>query len=194
MLNEIKNDLTTAFDLNTESPLLDQLVKGESRYIKDLKLNFKTALQADPDTTGLNEKEAHLIGLSVAVNLKNPSLTAYFTDKSRELEASEAEIAESIACASLLSANNVLYRFRHFANSDNYQNMPARIRMNIMSKPVLGKELFELISLAVSAVNGCEVCVKSHEQSVKSLGAGEKRIFGAIRIASVVTSIDRVVL
>lgn len=192
MLNEIKNDLTSAFDLNQDSPLLDQLVAGESRYIKDLKLNFKTALQVDPDTDGLNQKEAHLLGLAIAVNNKNEVLTKYFSEQSRALEASEAEIAESVACASLLSANNVLYRFRHFVESDNYQNLPARIRMNIMSKPVLGREMFELMSLAVSAVNGCEACVKSHEQSVKNLGSGEKRIFSAIRIASIVTSVDKV--
>lgn len=192
MLNDIKNDLTIALDLNEDSVLLDQLVAGESRYIKDLKLNFKTALQVDPDQDGLNQKESHLIGLAIAVNNKSQALTRYFTEKSRELEASEGEIAESVACASLLSANNILYRFRHFVETDNYKNIPARIRMNIMAKPVLGKELFELISLTVSAVNGCEACVKSHEQSVKNLGSGDKRIFSAIRIASVVTSMDKV--
>lgn len=191
MLNEIKNELTTVLDLRGESPLLDQLVAGESRYIKDLKLNFKTALQIDSDQDGLNQKEAYLIGLAIAVNNKNQALTHYFTERSREIEASESEIAESVACASLLSANNVLYRFRHFVESDGYQNIPARIRMNIMANPILGKELFELISLAVSAVNGCEACVRSHEQSVKNLGSGEKRIFSAIRIASVVTSVDK---
>ena len=193
MRNEIKNEMTAVLDLKQSSVLLDQLVKGESRYIKDLKLNFKTVLQVDPDQSGLNQKESHLIGLAIAVNNKSEALTSYFTEKSRELEASEEEIAETVACASLLSANNILYRFRHFVETDNYKNLPARIRMNIMAKPVMGKELFELISLAVSAVNGCEACVRSHEQSVKNLGSGEKRIFSAIRIASVVTSMDKVV-
>ena len=48
-----------------------------------------------------------------------------------------------------------------------YNNAPASITcMNIMMNPVLGKEFFELVSLAVSAVNGWMKCVKSHEQSV----------------------------
>ena len=64
--------------------------------------------------------------------------------------------------------------------------MPAGIKMNIMMNPVLGKELFELISLAVSAVNGCESCVNSHEESVRKFGSSENRIFDAIRLASVV--------
>lgn len=188
MLQEIKNDLVAELGLEENSNGLNQLVQGDSRYIRDLKLNVKTALDAEH----LTAKEAHLIGLAIAVNNKSKTLIEFFQNRSREMEASDAEIAEAIACASLMSANNILYRFRHFANSEKYQNMPARMRMNIMANPVLGKELFELISLAVSAVNGCEACVKSHETSVINLGSDERRIFDAIRIASVITSLDKV--
>jgi alkyl hydroperoxide reductase subunit D len=65
--------------------------------------------------------------------------------------------------------------------------------MNIMMNPANGKHLFELMSLAVSAVNGCEQCVKSHEASLTGLGATEEQIWDAVRIASVVASYDRVV-
>lgn len=188
MLLEIKEELIAELGLEENSNGLNQLVEGDSRYIRDLKLNVNTALDAEH----LTAKEAHLIGLAIAVNNKSKPLTEFFKNRAKELEASDAEIAEAIACASLMSANNILYRFRHFANSDKYQNMPARMRMNIMAKPVLGKELFELISLAVSAVNGCEACVKSHETSVINLGSDEQRIFDAIRIASVITSLDKV--
>jgi lipoyl-dependent peroxiredoxin subunit D len=40
----------------------------------------------------------------------------------------------------------------------------TRIKMNIMMKPVTGKEFFELMSLTISAVNGCEMCVNAHEK------------------------------
>jgi alkyl hydroperoxide reductase subunit D len=62
-----------------------------------------------------------------------------------------------------------------------------------MMNPTLGKEFFELVSLAVSAVNGCEMCVKSHEQSVLQQGGTESRIWDAIRISSIVTSLGKVV-
>ena len=52
--------------------------------------------------------------------------------------------------------------------------MPGKIKMNIMMKPVLGKEFFELMSLAVSAVNGCEMCVNAHENSLKQLESTEE--------------------
>ncbi|MNR05272.1 Alkyl hydroperoxide reductase AhpD [compost metagenome] len=65
--------------------------------------------------------------------------------------------------------------------------------MQIMSSPVTGKEFFELMSIAVSAVNGCEMCVNEHEKSILALGATEERVFDAVRIASIVTSAGKVI-
>ena len=115
-----------------------------------------------------------------------------FTELAKEKEATDAEIAEMHACTSLLSVNNVFYRFRHFAGKESYNNMPARIKMNIMMNPVTGKEFFELVSLVVSAVNGCEQCVKSHEASVLNQGGTEERIFDAIRLGAIVRGLSQV--
>jgi alkyl hydroperoxide reductase subunit D len=65
--------------------------------------------------------------------------------------------------------------------------------MQIMMKPITGKEFFELLSLAISAVNGCEMCVNAHEDSLIKLGATEERIFDAIRIASIATATGKVI-
>lgn len=43
-----------------------------------------------------------------------------------------------------------------------------------MMSPVPGKEFFELMSLVVSAVNSCESCVNSHEESVRKLGSRDE--------------------
>lgn len=168
---------------------LELLRQGDSRYIKDLKVNLKNVLNSDQ----LNEKEAALLGLAIAANQNNDVLVDYFNKLSAENGASEAEIADAVACTSLLASNNVFYRFRHFTNKEKYEQLPARIKMNIMMKPVLGKEFFELVSLAVSAVNGCEQCVKSHEHSLIELGSSEERIFDAVRLSSVVVSLCKVI-
>lgn len=62
-----------------------------------------------------------------------------------------------------------------------------------MMNPVTGKEFFELMSLAISAINGCEMCVNAHENSLIKMGTIEERIFDAIRIASLVTATSKVV-
>lgn len=176
-------------DKDYRSEGLDLLEEGKSRYIADLKLNFKNSFESEY----LTKKEIGLLGLSLAVNANHAVLRRFFQDFARQEGASPEEMAEATACASLLSANNVFYRFRHFMHKEKYNEIPARIKMNIMARPVTGKEFFELMSLAVSAVNGCEMCVTSHEASLIELGAKEERVFEAVRLASVITSLSKVI-
>lgn len=176
-------------DKEYRTDALDLLEEGKSRYVTDLKLNFKNSFESEH----LSKKEVGLLGVALAVNANNSVLKRFFRDNAATEGATEAEIAEAVACASLLSANNVFYRFRHFVNKEKYNEIPARIKMNIMARPVTGKEFFELISLAVSAVNGCEMCVKSHENSLIELGSKEERIFESVRLAAVITSASKVI-
>lgn len=187
VIQEILESIGLDKDYRTNS--LTLLEKGESRYLRDLKLNFTSILTS----AQLSAKECALLGLSIAVNNNNTPLTAYFTQYAEAQEATAAEIAEAVGCASLLACNNVFYRFRHFTQKEKYTQIPARIRMQLMMKPVTGKEFFELMSLAVSAVNGCEMCVNSHEDSLIKLATTEERIFDAIRIASLVTATGKVI-
>jgi alkyl hydroperoxide reductase subunit D len=163
---------------------LETVVNTENKYLRDLKINLGNALQYQT----LSKKESYLLALSVAINEKNKLAIESFTKLANNEGSTEAEIAETYACVSLLNANNVLYRFRHFTKKDVYQNSPAGIKMSIMMNPVFGKEFFELMSLAVSALNGCELCVNAHEASLLKLGTSENRIFDAIKLTAIVRS------
>ena len=176
-------------DAGFQSDALNLLEEGKSRYLADLKINFKNSLESE----FLTKAEIALLGVSIAANAGNTTLSQFFVQHAKEEGSSNEAIAEAVACASLLSANNVLYRFRHFSKKEKYNEIPARIKMNIMGRPVSGKEFFELMSLAVSAVNGCEMCVNAHEASLIELGTKEERIFEAVRLASVITSTSKVI-
>lgn len=187
IINEILQSL--GIDKAYRSASLTLLEKGESRYLRDLKLNLASTLTSEH----LSTKECALIGLSTAINNSNSLLTHFFACYAEEQGATAAETGEAAGCASLLASNNVFYRFRHFTQKEKYGQIPARIRMQLMMKPVTGKEFFELMSLAISAVNGCEMCVNAHEDSLIKLGTAEERIFDAVRLASLVTSAGKVI-
>jgi alkyl hydroperoxide reductase subunit D len=168
------------------SKALDTLGQAQSRYLKDLKLNVSAVLKRNT----MSPKEAYLLALAVAVNERSEVLKTAFEALARQEGADDALIAEVMSCVSLMNANNVLYRFRHYMpDNEYYNNTPAGMRMSIMMSPVSGKEFFELMSLMVSALNGCERCVTSHEASVKQHGADEARIYDAIRLAAVIKSL-----
>jgi alkyl hydroperoxide reductase subunit D len=159
------------------------LAETNSRYLKDIKLNVFTTLGSN----NLAKKEAYLIALATAVNEKHQILIAAFENLAKKEGATLDEIAETHGCASLLSLNNVFYRFRHFMHDvEYYSKQPAGLRMSIMLNPVMGKGFFELMSLVLSALNGCELCVVAHEQSVKEHGATEARIYDAIRLGAAI--------
>lgn len=169
---------------NFESVLLDKLTSLDHKYLKDLKINVGNVLKYQ----NLSRKEILLVALATAINEKHEGLTSGFEALAKEEGASDAEIAEVIACVSLMNANNVFYRFRHFVNKEYYEKTPAGIKMSIMINPVLGKEFFELLSLAVSALNGCELCVTSHEQSVLNRGGTQARVYDAVRVSAIIKS------
>lgn len=186
-ISETKKSLLAEVNLPAEyeSLFLDRLNDTDHRYIKDLKINVANVLKAP----SLGEKDAVLLALGVAINEKAQAIINSLEALAQQRGVTEKELNEVAACVSLMNANNVFYRFRHFMDKESYNNMQAGIRMSIMMNPVLGKEFFELLSLVISAVNGCEMCVTSHEASVKSHGASEQRIFDAVRLGAVMKSL-----
>lgn len=171
------------------TPSLQLLKETNQRYLRDLKLNWSTAVNAE----SLNKKEAYLLAFAVAVNEKNAALQQAFEQGAADHSATKAELAEVLGCVSLMNANNVYYRFRHFMNEEFYNKAQAGIRMSIMANPVMGKELFELVSLVLSAVNGCSLCLTSHEAALLKQGTEKQRIHDAVRLGAVVKSLGVVV-
>lgn len=190
MMEAVENKLEQLTDYGQHSNnVLNELKNTDYRYLRDVRVSLKNVL----NSKHLSEKETSLLALAIATNNGNHKLISSFKEMATEADASLEEIAETMACASLLASNNVLYRFRHFTGKEKYNQLQAGIRMNIMARPVLGKGLFELISLAVSAVNGCEMCVNSHEVTVLEHGYTEEQIWDSIRLASVVSSFGKIV-
>jgi lipoyl-dependent peroxiredoxin subunit D len=196
MTNLMENETLTGMfqDLSIDkahtSPSLEQLSLVNNKYLRDMKLNVATML----NSKNLSRKETTLIALAVAVNEKHEALIAAFTRMATNEGATAEELAEVHACTSIMNVNNVLYRFRHYMGANEYYDKtPAGLRMSVMMNPVLGKMLFELISVVVSIINGCERCVVAHEQSVKALGATEPMIYDAIRLGAAIKGLTAVV-
>ena len=61
--------------------------------------------------------------------------------------------------------------------------------MNVMASPGIDKLDFELYSLAVSAVNGCGLCIESHEKLLRKHDVSREAIQSAVRIAAVLHAV-----
>jgi lipoyl-dependent peroxiredoxin subunit C len=148
---------------------------------KDISLNLGSVLQGG----ALDDEQRWGVALACAFAARNATLRdavlAEVTGKLRE----EA-IDDARAAAALMAMNNVYYRFRHLVGRETYSQKPARLRMSRIAQPKTSKVNFELMCLAVSAINACEICIKSHERVVTEGGLTEEHVHDAVRIAATI--------
>ncbi len=157
-------------------------------YAKDLKLNLSSLLR---ETTLTEQQLWGTLLASAMVSRNSDTLQAIEREAAEHLTAEAVTAAK--AAAAIMSMNNVYYRFLHIAKEDAYQSMPARLRMNVIANPGVEKTDFELWSLAVSAINGCGLCVDSHEHELRRGGVSREAIQAAVRVASVVHAVAVVI-
>lgn len=149
---------------------------------RDLKLNLGTVLSGE---SALSEAQRWGVALACALAARNERLSRTLLEAARSA-VGDAVVEDARAAAALMAMNNVFYRFRHMVDKESYAQKPARLRMQRIAKPATNKADFELFCLAVSAINGCEACVRSHEQAVLAGGLGEDHVHDAVRIAATV--------
>jgi alkyl hydroperoxide reductase subunit D len=148
---------------------------------KDIRLN----LQGVMGPGSLTPAQRWGVAIATAVASRSPELVRAVVADARQ-EVDDAVVEDAFAAASLMAMNNVYYRFRHLVGKPTYGHRPARLRMNRMVQPATSKVDFELVSLAVSAVNGCGTCVQSHEDVVIKHGLTEDQVHDAVRIAATI--------
>ncbi|MFT6077866.1 MAG: alkyl hydroperoxide reductase subunit D [Myxococcota bacterium] len=158
-------------------------------YAKDIKLNLSSVLKIDPESS-LLANQIHAIALSCAYATKNSALVEFVLDKSQGT-ITEAEINAAKAAASIMAMNNIYYRFAHLVSDKEYLQIPAKLRMNIIGNPGVDKVDFELFSLAVSAINGCGLCIDSHVKTLTNAKIDKSTIAHSIRISSVINAVSQ---
>ena len=154
-------------------------------YAKDLKLNLSTL--ASETTLSEQQKAGTFIVCALASRHKQ-TINALFSEFAPKLSAEALTAAR--AAAAIMGMNNIYYRFTHLASAPDYRTLPAKLRMNVIGKPGVEKVDFELWSLAVSAINGCGMCIDSHEKVLRNGGLSTEQIQTAVRIAAVVHAVS----
>ena len=156
-------------------------------YAKDIRLNVGSLLNEahlpDQQKYGLLLTCAHGSGYK-------PLVDAAEAECVPKLSPEAANAAR--AAAAVMAMNNVYYRFTHLAGNKEYLNMPARLRMNVIAAPGIDKADFELFSLAVSAMNGCGMCIDSHEKVLQGHGVKADIIQAGARIGAIMKAVATV--
>jgi alkyl hydroperoxide reductase subunit D len=170
-----------------------QFGERSSTIAKDLKLNYRRLVE---DST-LSKQETALLSIAIAKSVNYGALLAAAKVEAIETGVSETGIQEAEEAAAIMGMLNIYYRYRHFVEhgdptaKDAYG--AAKLRMTSLANPALGKETFEILALAVSAINGCEMCVSSHERALLQLGVTREKLHDVARLAAVVKGLSALV-
>jgi alkyl hydroperoxide reductase subunit D len=163
---------------------LEQIRESLPDYARDIRLNLSSVLTPQ-GAPGLTEKQIASIALASAIAARNVEFSRAIQDWAGA-QLDETSITGARAAAAIMGMNNVYYRFLHLVEDEEYGKLPARLRMNVMANPGIDRLDFELISLAVSAVNGCGLCITSHERKLREEGVSREAVQSAVRIAAVI--------
>ncbi|MBA3549450.1 MAG: carboxymuconolactone decarboxylase family protein [Nannocystis sp.] len=162
---------------------LDPLRESLPEQARDLKVNLQNVLQE----SSLTPEQRWGVAVACGLASRNPRLAQVLLDQARE-SVGAGVIDDARAAAALMAMNNVYYRSKHMLAAE-YQSLPARLRMTRIAKPATNKLDFELMCLAVSAINGCERCILAHERTVRDGGMTAEHVHDAIRIAATVQGV-----
>ena len=156
-------------------------------YAKDLRLNMGSLLS---DQTLGDQRKYGLLLACAHGSAHKPVIEAAEAECEGKLSPEAANAAR--AAAAVMAMNNVYYRFVHLASNPEYGTLPAKLRMNVIGSPGIDKVDFELFCLAVSAMNGCGMCIDSHEKVLKGHGVGADVIQAGARVGAVVKAVATV--
>ena len=169
---------------------LEMIREALPGYARDLQLNLGSVL-TPAGAPGLCERQVWAVALAAASASRNAGFTRRLqTLAAQHLDAAHVNAAH--AAAAIMAMNNVYYRFLHLVEDEEYAKLPARLRMSIIGSPGIARADFELLALAVSAINGCGSCIASHERQLRQHGLEREAVQSAIRIAATVHAVARV--
>jgi len=156
-------------------------------FAKDIKLNLSSVL-TEEGSAGLTASQIAMIALGSAYATKDTVVIKNIADEISDVLSGE-DVEAVKAATTIMAMNNIYYRFTHLCSDNSYATMPAKLRMNVMARPGIEKVDFELISLAVSAIEGCGMCIDSHVSVIAKNGISKEGIQSSIRIAATINAV-----
>lgn len=166
---------------------IENLKSGLPEFAKDLKLNLGSLARS----TELSEQQLWGTFLATAAATRSATVLSEIADEARQHLSDEAFNA-ALGAASIMAMNNVAYRAKEFLGDD-YTQVRMGLRMNIIANPGVEKADFELWSMAVSTINGCENCTAAHDDVIRKEGITKEQAWEAVKIAGTIAGVAQAV-
>ena len=173
------------------APTVLSAIPGE--IVRDAALNLSRSL--DGDSALLARGDRLIIGYGVVVaktGSPQKGLAQWLADAAKQAGKTDDELEAAQAVALACATYNGYYKFRSLVDqSKDFDGFGTALRASPFVRSALSKTLVELVSLAVSVMNGCGQCVNGHVQTIRQAGLSTPNaaIDEAVRISAVVAAL-----
>lgn len=169
---------------------IEQLKTLMPDFGKDIKLNL-TSLLTTENNPSLSKNQILGSMLASAYATRQPILIQAFENEFKG-SLSDQEVFAAKGAASLMAMNNVYYRSAYYTDDPEIKQLPAKLRMTLIGNPGIEKLDFEIYCLAVSAINGCSACVKSHADVIQKHNVTKEGVQLTFKIGAIVNAVAQV--
>jgi alkyl hydroperoxide reductase subunit D len=189
-LDGARSRVAERFGVKT-APTVLSAIPGE--IVRDAALNLSRAL--DGDSALLARGDRLIIGYGVVVaktGSPQKGLAQWLADAAKQAGKTDDELEAAQAVALACATYNGYYKFRSLVDqSKDFDGFGTALRASPFVRSSLSKTLVELVSLAVSVMNGCGQCVNGHVQTIRQAGLANPNaaIDEAVRISAVVAAL-----
>lgn len=173
------------------APTVLSAIPGE--IVRDAALNLSRSL--DGDSALIARGDRLIIGYGVVVaktGSPQKGLAQWLADAAKQAGKTDDELEAAQAVALACATYNGYYKFRSLVDqSKDFDGFGTALRASPFVRSALSKTLVELVSLAVSVMNGCGQCVNGHVQTIRQAGLSNPNaaIDEAVRISAVVAAL-----
>lgn len=161
--------------------MLEQITQSIPDVAKDIRLNLVKVLDFS-QTDGLTQEQILGSALAISYSLVDKEMISVLEN----LIGDQLLINAAKLAASLMAMTNVYYRFVHLSENQELEHTPAGLRMQGMMNPGVERVTFEVLCLAVSALNGCGACISSHASQLQEQGFSSTSLARIGRISAVI--------
>ena len=166
---------------------LSDLKNSIPDFAKDVKLNLSSLIM----NSEYDEELVYGCAYASSLTIGDDDIAEVFEKECRNRFGPEF-IKSVKATVTVMSLNNVWYKYRDSMPTTEMKMAPQKMRVNIMANYAgLDKILFESLSLCISAINGCVFCVKAHSDLLLENNKTKEYVLNIGRIASVISSLSK---
>jgi len=148
-------------------------------------MNFKKFVWSEGK---LDVRNKGAVALATAVHAESQPWADFFKQRCLALGWSETQIAEIVAVASTNYMYNTFFKFRDLSGSELFSGMGVGLRAHTLSATSFSESQAELISTAVSVLNGCRPCTSGHVEAARRLKISDEQLLETVQCAATVAA------